>query len=592
MDPKKPSYTTLGRVTNYALKNTKEIDTYGHIDLQLFIFLMGIVLYVVNFIFLFQKNSEYLAWIFSFMINFLFPITWVGDIMSYPFNPYTGYLLGCISIALIFEFTALLMIIITNSIIQERIENAEKNKSVNKNGDLEDDNPPNNTIYEKIVNNISGTIAGIVSLNYSLSAYFNSSKNKSNNNKNKNQTSYHVADEIQKNNKINKALYTTTAVLIIGSITNYFLDQVDYEIDKGLPSRSTLGSNIHWWLNLIPKKLEQLGGYWQKIVNMIPLDPFIKFIFLFCAGFCFFMFSFFVRVFPNYREIDDPYLNSEGVKGYVLSTSFDVVNFPDIYNDDMGEVNFQLMVSFFFGLMIFIIIPFIAMIFNLKSVVSFVLLENPSATTILAYLGWISLFIIPFLSGMSSPGGTGYNNPTTNNFLMTIIGFLFAVLGTPVWFMIFEFFSRIINRPLLRYLKQGWENVSDEGIIGSIVRNLPFSGEKPYSYSFVMLFFIIFPFLGLWFGIMGEGIEKNWLAGGGNGKIIKFIMIFIISMVIGWIFAFSSYFNTLYMILNMAIVPTKMVLFFLAPITILALSITQIALADKSHKVLGKVADG
>ena len=268
------------------------------------------------------------------------------------------------------------------------------------------------------------------------------------------------------------------------------------------------------------------------------------------------------------------------------------MDFPDIYNDDMGEINFQLFVSFFFGLLIFIIIPFIAMIFNLKSVVSFVLLENPSATSILAYLGWIGLFIVPFLAGMSSPGGTGKNNPTMNNFLMTIIGFLFAVLGTPVWFMIFEFFSRLINRPLLRYLKQGWENVSDEGIIVSIARNLPFSGDKPYSYSFVMLLFIIFPFLGLWFGIMGAGIEQNWLADGGNGKIIKFIIIFIISMIIGWAFAFSSYFNILSMFLNMAIVPTKMVLFVLAPITILALSITQIVLADKSSKVIGKMADG
>jgi len=591
MDPKKPSYTNLGKVTNADLKNTKEIDTYGHLDLQLFVYLTGIMLYVVSFIFLFQKNTEYLAWIFSFMINILFPFTWFWDVMKYPINSYTGYLLGCISIGIIFEFTALLMTIITNSIIQERIEKYEKDKNVNKNGDLEDDNPPNNTIYEKIVNNISGTIAEIVSFNYRLSSYFNSSsKNTSNNNKN--QTSYHVADEIQKNNKINKILYTTTAVLIIGSIANYFVDQVDYEIDKGLPSRSTLGSNIHWWLNLIPKKLEQLGGFWQKIVNMIPIDPFIKFIFLFCVGFCFFMFSFFVRIFPNYQEINDPYLNSEGVKGYVLSTKFDVVNFPDIYNDDIGEVNFQLLVSFFFGLMIFIIIPFIAMIFNLKSVVSFVLLENPSSTSIFAYLAWISLFIIPFLSGISSPGGTGRNNPTTNKLLMVIIGFLFAVLGTPVWFMIFEFFSRLINRPLLRYLKQGWENVSNEGIIGSILRNLPFSGEKPYSYSFVMLLFIIFPFLGLWFGIMGAGIEQNWLEDGGNGKIIKFIIIFIISMIIGWSFAFSSYFNIITMFLDMAIVPVKMVLFVLAPITILALSITQIVLADKSQKVIGKMADG
>jgi hypothetical protein len=107
-----------------------------------------------------------------------------------------------------------------------------------------------------------------------------------------------------------------------------------------------------------------------------------------------------------------------------------------------------------------------------------------------------------------------------------------------------------------------------------------------------MLFFIVFPFLALWFGIMGAGIDQNWLADGGNGKIIKFIMIFIISMIVGWAFAFSSYLNILSTFFNIIIVPVKMILFGIAPITILALSITQVVLADRSNKVIGKVSDG
>ena len=71
MDPKKPSYTNLGRVTNTALKNTKEIDTYGHLDLHLFVYLTGIVLYVVSFIFLFKRFQFFPSLLIKFSLHIL-----------------------------------------------------------------------------------------------------------------------------------------------------------------------------------------------------------------------------------------------------------------------------------------------------------------------------------------------------------------------------------------------------------------------------------------------------------------------------------------------------------------------------------------
>jgi hypothetical protein len=146
---------------------------------------------------------------------------------------------------------------------------------------------------------------------------------------------------------------------------------------------------------------------------------------------------------------------------------------------------------------------------------------------------------------------------------------------------------------LSRYLKHGWYNLNDDNLFTSIIINLPFTNGRAFSdpYNWILLFIII-TFFGLWFGILDSGIKDKWLDNGGNGKIIKFMMIFLISMIIGWIFAFSPYFNVISMLINIAMVPVKTVLFVLAPITILALSITQLALADKANKVLGTLSDG
>jgi len=596
MDPnlgnkkKEKNYVSVGRITTSALKNAKGIDFYGHINLSLTLFVTMVALYVVDFVYLFKSKTEYLAWVFAFIMNVVFPISWAMDVMKYPTSAYKYYLTGCLFIGIFFEFMALLFTLITNSIIQKRILEFETKRRSDKSEDS-NSSRSNDTTYDKIVNTISGIIAEIITVNHWLGSYFNSNSNNSDNNK-KSDSSYKVPDIILSTNEINKKLYTTTAVLIIGTVSNYFVNQVNDEIEKGLPPKSTLGNNVQWWLSLIPQKIEDGEMIWQNVINSIPIDPFTRFFLLFCGGFSAF-FLYFIRFFPNYKEITDPYLKNEGLKGYKFTTYFDIPTFPDIYNQSAGPVNFQVLVSFFFGLLMFIIFPFLATIFNMRSVASFVLLENPSILTIILYVGWLLLFIITFVSGISNPVRPGVTNTGTNNLLMIIVGFLFALLGTPALFMVFEFLMRFFGQPLSRYLKRGWYNSTDENIVTSFVNNAPFTSGRTFSdpYNWIIMF-IAFTFFGLWFGIMGYGIKDNWLNNGGNGKMIKFIMISLISMIIGWILAFSTYFNVISMLINIAIVPIKTVLFVLAPVTIVALSITQFALAEKANKVLGKTSDG
>lgn len=595
MDPssgKKKNYVRLGgNPMNSALKNATEIDTYGHINLSLALFVMMVALHVVNFVYLFSSKTEYLSWIFAFILNILFPISWAMDLMKYPNGTYKYYLTGCLILGIVFEFIALLIILTTNSIIQKRITDHEKKKRLDNSGDPTI-TVPNDTVYDKTVNTISGIIAEIVTANYWLKAYFTSSSDNSKNNK-KPDSDYKVPEIILSTNEINKKLYTTTAVLIIASVSSYFVNQTNYEIEKGYPPKSTLGNNIQWWLSLIPQKIEDAENLWKNVLTSISIDPFIRFFFLFCGGFSAFFFSF-VRISPIFSEITDEYIKEQGLKGYVFSTNFDTITFPDIYNQSAGPVNFQLLVAFFFGILMFIIFPFLATIFNIKSVTSFVLLENPSILTIILYVGWLSLFILPFIHGISNPVKLGVTNTNTNNLLIVIIGFLFAVLGTPVLFMVFEFLMRLFGQPLSRYLKQGWwYDIKDDNLLTSVINNLPFTSGRAFSdpYNWIMIF-ITFTFFGLWAGIMVYGIKDNWLVNGGNGKTIKFIMIFLISMITGWILAFSPYLNIISILINIALVPIKIVIFIFAPIAILALSITQFVLALKAKKAIGIESDG
>ena len=85
---KKNSVRIGGNTINSALKNATEIDTYGHINLSLALFVMMVALHVVNFVYLFKWKTEYLSWIFAFILNIIFPISWAMDLTKYPNGTY------------------------------------------------------------------------------------------------------------------------------------------------------------------------------------------------------------------------------------------------------------------------------------------------------------------------------------------------------------------------------------------------------------------------------------------------------------------------------------------------------------------------
>jgi hypothetical protein len=41
------------------------------------------ILLIINFVFLFKKNTYYISWIIGFVLFVLYPFTWVGDVLKY-----------------------------------------------------------------------------------------------------------------------------------------------------------------------------------------------------------------------------------------------------------------------------------------------------------------------------------------------------------------------------------------------------------------------------------------------------------------------------------------------------------------------------
>jgi hypothetical protein len=622
-------------------KNFKpeDLETNAHLDIGTVSFLSWIGLYIVCFVYLFQSNTEYLAWIFSLIVNVLFPITWMMDVMEYPISNYKIYMLGCVIVGFIIELVALIITLITNSKVQSNIKKNQNDK------DRENtDSGENKTIYDEFNNFFSGLLAEIISFPYWFTSYWRGNKNTSTKFA---KTDFYVNSRIGFFNEIIKKLFTTTAVLSIAVVANYFLDEVNIEHDRKENPHSEMGSNIHWWISLVPVKVEQFDVFWQKIIAAIGMDPFFKFFCLFCIGFCSFFFGIFIRLIPTFstfgvkyvetqtirdefcrnntdinepkcqengtqymptlfntvdlsgninqkfaKDIDDnkeeavqaKFLENNGLQGYILHLKYDVVNMPKIYNNDWGPINLPGLVGFFMSMAVIIIWCFLYYIFSIRlkfSIVDLILFNGKSESYILGsysfYLGIIGLFLITFLGCFYTLNNNVFdsnNGHSTDSVVMFLLSFFFALVGTPVVALCYEFIARLIKifSP-------------DMPIISELLLD-------NNNYKYVFYAFMALSFLSLLFGTYGAGIDKkngNWLYNQGANKSIRAFVATIISIIFGWFTAFSSYFKMFTFLLNVISFPIRNIVFALGPITILALSITQLALAEKVKKIPGKV---
>ena len=648
----------------YSKSKAEQIDEFIHLDIFTGSFLTGVILTIICIVYLFEKNTEYICWIFGIVLLVLLPITWLGDFMMSSNSKYKWYVGFCLFFGIILNFAAILMVVLYTTRLNNRIQEYKTNE-VLKPG--------------------------------------------------KTPSKFHINPDILNNYQMIKIMFTTNLVLCITIIMNFFVYEGENKVSTNKDAKdSVMARNMYWWYKFIHDIFIRVDQFIITFLEFLPINGFIKMFLLFCGGFLFFFFSFFVKLkttWTSQKISDDPYMQSQsedyiqqlikefgyGLNGVYPANNFDIVNFPNILVETAGPVDFAALSSVFLSFAFAIIVWFISLLIpndfkdgvntsvnsvssrvytkstnipsgmyknaiglptsmsnglsripgNIKmmfqkrggqsggsgseskipyytligilitfciSLVGLIFLYCGTASsmvylinTTFFLLGFIMLgknvgisillalfftmnFLILYFGNLgSSKNDKSADNKTSQNYILFCLCFIFSLLGTPVVFMVFELLGRILGVSFAGDLKSYFFPKS--------TTNTCEIGRFPLGCQWRVIFSVVLlgaSFLGLLFGIFSYGTsigkpetQSTWLSGNGNSSQVKIFVITILSIMVGWFFALHLKFNMFSFVYESVIQPARFVLFFLAPITVLALAITQIVIASLSAKLVG-----
>jgi hypothetical protein len=534
-------------LTEKAYSKENAIDNFIHLDIFTGSFLTGIILIIICIVYLFKSNTEYISWIFGLLLLVLLPLTWISNFLKSSNSNYKWYIAFCSFFGIILNFVAILMVVLYTTRLNNRIKEYKSNQILAP-GKL-----PNK---------------------------------------------YHINKDITDNYQKIKILFTTNLVLCITIIMNFFVYEGEKYKNGKTKIETDMSKNIYWWYDFIQNKILYVDNIITKSIEYIPLHGFIKMFLLFCTGLLFF--SFFIKLKTTYIDttISDPYVQNlvdefgYGLKGIYPAVGYEIVNFPNILVETAGPVNFAALSSFFLSLMVMLIIYFIILLIK-----SWKPTLIPNGGTLIIFCGFFLINFLAFYYGNlnNSPkiGGkldTTSGNILSQNYILFLLCFILSILGTPAIFMIFELIGRIYEVSLAGDLKTYFFPNSTTNICEGKWNDFKFSCANRVFISIILL---LISFLGILFGIFSYGANfdgkktGHWMSNEGNTTQVKLFVIAILSVMVGWFFALHLKFNMFSFIYQSVIQPSRMVLFTFAPLTLLALAITQIALADISSKILG-----
>ena len=547
---------------NFGDDKEKQVNAFIHLDIFTGSFFTLIALSIICVTYLFKQSTEYISWIFGLILIVITPISWIQNFIYASNSPYKMYVFGCLFCGIILNFAAILMVIIYTTILNKRIQDF-KNNAVLAPG-------------QKVTN---------LRINTNI---------------------------IDNYNKI-KIMFTTNLFLCIAIILNFFVYEQEKKgsttKEKNSPY-TKMPEHISWWHNILPRIICFFDNKIVNWIDIIPMPGFLKMFFLFCGGFLFFFFSFFVKLITTWKDpnIEDPYVQNlisefgYGLKGIYPASNFDIVNFPDILVETAGPVNFAALASFFITVVLFIIFEF------LKNLLIKPLITNFSGTGIDKFLSdkfhykytphsgmlgiiinaldkikYLFFFFIVFLPiyfiTLGGKNNKSSSNIDSQNTILFILCFLLALLGIPFILMVLEIFSRILNFSIFNDIYSFIYNTCATNICK--IR------------SIITITFLLISLFGISIGLFmyGGSLDgKNtghWLSEKGNNKYIKLIVVLIMSLMVGWFCALHLKFNMFYFLYDCVMKPSRAVLFTFAPLAVVGLAITQVIIADLTAKEVG-----
>lgn len=540
-------------ITNIAEKmapksniDTSTKEQWNHLDVGTASFVTCIIAFCICFSYLVPRSSKirFIALVICLCITAIFPLSWMSSVINYPSRNTKYYILTCLFVGIILEFTALLMSVLSNNHMQNVINN-QNSKIDNATGD-----------EKKIVK---------------------------------------MPQIIDDTNQTIFILFTTTITLMIGCIATYFYDEVTTEkemMSSGLNIKpaSTMGTNIHWWLTFFYDKANDLDKWWHSYMDLFAIPSVVKMFILFVIGFLLIFF-----IFVDVRIYDSPG-TSVKVDGndYVDGTSLPNTKSPVMQNgvfldydkklkprrvksravyvrylpnsftpESYSNLDLKGLLSFFLTILICILlIPTLYVLHLLMSYLnSSITFFNPVSSPMKLSLILIVAFLLSFLLFF-------FYFPSGENmtFIYILITFTFAVLVAPVMMMILEMFFTMAFQTSLSQTSWGW-------------------------YILIGLLFLIW---GVSYSQSGFLFNTYNMINNldTNASVLQLFLALLIALTVGWFFGLSFHFDTTTFLFVLVFTPMKYVFKVLGPIAILGLTIAQVILASKTANSFGTTTDG
>lgn len=528
-------------MNNAINTSSREIPTYQMEDSgvkRTIIFLVCIVLYILSFVFLYRRGiTEYIAYLFVFIVNFIFPFVWLKDFrqfMNFNFGDTRDLLSnGQSSISqMLMQFRSIAMYavialqMITLLFVLLKNENVRKMKSMNKDEYESRDEGSNldtkngQTEYrDKVILNIfvtiMATIWAFIGHTFSLPTLSETMKNAGGN--------ISVFDEYI-----------------------YISDAFRHSDDN-----TAFIQNIRWLLSKPFYIIQELEKKWSQFTEKIKFPVPIKILLFYVVSFVTLFFGFFFRATDNPNQ-----------------SNYRIINLTGPFTP-MFERN----ISHYRNWSLFLLTSILSII--LAFGLNFIQKMTSISKTALQIFGSIlvlSLFAVIFGNSMKILPDT----MAVKTAIFALLAIVFALVGTPIVLVILQIFAEMSFLKLpMEWFGQVYSSISGTST------NFSYSTTLNNGPWLTILFALIFIF---WFSfIFGFGLKHNWLSGNNTKPFLLFNAI-LISMGVSLYFGFSSCFpvgTILYSVLKNVI---DFILLFAAPIILIILSVVQFFLAFKNNQ--------
>lgn len=481
---------------------------------RMVMYFVSILMYIISFTYLFKhQTSEYIAYVFVFIVNACFPFVWLSDYNNFVTkyfagNPFQTYRTYGMYIAFALQFLALFLVLLKN-------ENVRKMKMSNTNND-----------------------------EYQTSR--TESPNLDTKNKKTEQNDYFIA-----------SAFVTITTLIWCLIGHTFANTSFFPVNVKDQDLSSFVRTIRWLLDQPYVIIKNLEDIWRTFTNKFQTTPLIKAFGMYCVVFLSVFFGAFIRI-PKLKH----------PLAHAPIDRFRVINMTTPFNKifDRNLQDYRDMATFFLTIFVLFFVGI------LIAMLSYFVPSTPRKVPMFMMLIAIIIFFATFFAKREEIFPDSLSVKKWIFFLLSVV---FGLIGTPVILAIMQLFTEAglftIFTNMYSSLTSFWSGTRTY----SDVRTLNTGGLLQY---LAFAVFIILTFV-----VYGLGTTENWLDKHRGKSFLMFLSV-LVCMAISLFMALSTHFSMTMGLYNVLKTLIENVLVYLAPLTIVVLSIIQLVFAFQNHR--------